>query len=126
MSLASSPINQTARAASTRLIQRILHLDMFLLTLLALLTGIGIVVLYSAFGGQIEPVKDHLARVAFGVVLDFSVPVVVDGSVSFASVAVDPVGSRSVDAFASDAADEGCSCFGGEVTPIPMETWSVT
>ncbi|MBS3785350.1 MAG: rod shape-determining protein RodA [Gammaproteobacteria bacterium] len=69
MSLASSPINRTARTASTRLIQRILHLDMFLLTLLALLTGIGVVVLYSAFGGQIEPVKDHLARVAFGVVI---------------------------------------------------------
>ena len=69
MSLASSPINQTARAASTRLIQRVLHLDMFLLTLLALLMGIGMVVLYSAFGGQIEPVKDHITRVGVGVVI---------------------------------------------------------
>lgn len=69
MSLASSPINQTARAASTHLIQRVLHLDMLLLTLLALLAGIGVVVLYSAFGGEIEPVKGHIIRVGLGLVI---------------------------------------------------------
>ena len=59
-------VSQVARRATGGLLQRALHLDGLLLALLALLAGIGVVVLYSAFGGRIEPVHDHLLRLAAG------------------------------------------------------------
>ena len=60
-------VNEAARRATGGLLQRALHLDGVLLALLALLAGIGVVVLYSAFGGRIEPVHDHLIRLGIGV-----------------------------------------------------------
>ncbi|MEX0385445.1 rod shape-determining protein RodA [Spiribacter onubensis] len=59
-------VNEAARRATGGLLQRALHLDGVLLALLALLAGIGVVVLYSAFGGRIEPVHDHLIRLGIG------------------------------------------------------------
>ena len=59
-------LDQTARRATGSLLQRILHLDGVLLALILLLSGIGLVVLYSAFGGRIEPVQGHWLRLAIG------------------------------------------------------------
>ncbi|MEX0429891.1 rod shape-determining protein RodA [Spiribacter insolitus] len=59
-------VNAAARRATGGLLQRALHLDGVLLALLALLAGLGVVVLYSAFGGRIEPVHDHLIRLGIG------------------------------------------------------------
>ncbi len=68
MSLTSSPINQTARAASSHLLQRVLHLDLVLLTLLSLTATIGAIVLYSSLGARVEPMQSHLIRLGIGVV----------------------------------------------------------
>ncbi len=43
-----------------------LHIDGVLLALLALLAGIGVVVLYSAFGSSFAPIKGHLFRLGVG------------------------------------------------------------
>lgn len=69
MRLTSGPINQTAKTASTHILQRALHLDMVLLTLLFLTAAIGVVVLYSAFGGRVEPIHNHLIRLGIGFVV---------------------------------------------------------
>ena len=50
------------------LLQRGLHIDGVLFTLLLLLAGIGVVVLYSAFGGRIQPIQGHLIRLGIGFV----------------------------------------------------------
>ena len=59
-------VNQAARRATGGILQRALHLDGVLLGVLALLAGIGLIVLYSAFGGRIEPVHNHLIRLGIG------------------------------------------------------------
>ncbi|RZU97842.1 rod shape-determining protein RodA [Spiribacter vilamensis] len=59
-------VNAVARRATGGLLQRALHLDGVLLVLLALLSGFGLIVLYSAFGGRIEPVQGHLIRLGIG------------------------------------------------------------
>ncbi len=64
----SSGVNAAARKATGGLLQRGLHLDGVLLTMLTILAGVGVVVLYSAFGERIEPVQSHLMRVGIGVV----------------------------------------------------------
>ena len=55
-----------AGAQAGTLLQRRLHLDGVLLTLLLLLAGVGVVVLYSAFGGRMQPVQGHLIRLGIG------------------------------------------------------------
>ena len=60
-------VNAVARRATGGLLQRALHLDGVLLGFLALLSGFGLIVLYSAFGGRIEPVQGHLVRLGIGV-----------------------------------------------------------
>lgn len=69
MSLSSNPINQTARAASSHLLQRVLHLDLVLFTLLLLTATIGVIVLYSSLGGRLELIQNHLIRLGIGVVV---------------------------------------------------------
>ena len=59
-------VNAVARRATGGLLQRALHLDGVLLGLLTLLSGFGLIVLYSAFGGRIEPVQGHLVRLGIG------------------------------------------------------------
>lgn len=59
-------VNEAARRASGGLLQRVLRLDALLIGLLLINAGIGVVVLYSAFGGRIEPVQGHLLRLAVG------------------------------------------------------------
>lgn len=61
-------VQAAARRATGGLLQRALHLEGVLLALLALLSGFGLIVLYSAFGGRIEPVQGHLIRLGIGVV----------------------------------------------------------
>ena len=63
----SSSVNAAARKATGGLLQRGLHLDGVLLALLTILGGVGMIVLYSAFGGRIEPLQSHLTRVGIGV-----------------------------------------------------------
>lgn len=68
MSLTSSPINQRALAASSHLLQRVLHLDLVLLTLLFLTATLGTIVLYSSLGARVEPMQSHLIRLGIGLV----------------------------------------------------------
>ncbi len=69
MSWPADSVNQAAKRASGSLLQRALRLDPVLLGLLMLLSGIGAMVLYSAFGNRIEPVQNHAIRLAVGFVL---------------------------------------------------------
>ncbi|WP_222519318.1 rod shape-determining protein RodA [Spiribacter salinus] len=62
-------VNEAARRASGGLLQRILRLDGLLVGLLLLNAALGLLVLYSAFGGQIEPIQSHLLRLGVGFVL---------------------------------------------------------
>jgi len=61
-----SGVNAVARRATGDLLQRGLHLDGVLLGLVALLSGLGVIILYSAFGGRVEPIQDHLVRLGVG------------------------------------------------------------
>ncbi len=62
----STGVNQAARRATGGLLQRGLHIDPVLASLLLLLAGVGVVVLYSAFGGRFDPVVSHLLRLGIG------------------------------------------------------------
>jgi rod shape determining protein RodA len=59
-------VNAVARRATGSLLQRGLHLDGVLLGLVALLSGLGVIILYSAFGARIEPIQSHLVRLGVG------------------------------------------------------------
>ncbi len=69
MNWARDGVNEAARRASGSLLQRVLRVDAPLFGLLALLAGIGVIVLYSAFGNRIDPVQSHLLRLTAGLVL---------------------------------------------------------
>ena len=69
MNWTANPVNAAARRASGSLLQRVLRLDAVLLGLLSLLAGLGLIVLYSAFGNRIDPVQGHALRLAAGLAL---------------------------------------------------------
>jgi len=69
VSWSADSVNQVARRASGSLLQRALRLDPVLLGLLILLSGVGAMVLYSAFGNRIEPIQNHAIRLGAGFAL---------------------------------------------------------
>lgn len=66
MNASEGAVNAVARRATGGLLQRALHLEGVLLTLIVLLAAFGVVVLYSAFGGRLQPVEGHLIRLGIG------------------------------------------------------------
>ncbi len=64
-----NPTNSGVTTTQLSFIQRRLHVDLTLLTPLLLLSAFGLIVLYSAFGAQIDQVDKQLIRlgIAFGV-----------------------------------------------------------